>query len=248
MPVIEIQAAGSVQVLTLSWGRVNALDVESLGELTQTIQELARSGGGALVITGAGRVFSAGVDLNRVIEGGAGYTDQLVPALSDAFKAVFSYPGPTVAAINGAAIAGGCVLAGACDWRLASPEAQIGAAEVRVGVAFPVAALEVLRYACGDHAEEVLLGGRSYRGDEAVARGLAHRIVSGDLLDAAVTEATDLSGIPAQAYSHTKAQLRGPALQRILDGAQIDDEVRRIWGADQTLQGIADYVERLRRR
>ncbi|WP_253900532.1 enoyl-CoA hydratase/isomerase family protein [Mycobacterium asiaticum] len=246
--MIEIEASGSVQVLTLSWGRVNALDVEALAELTQTVQELGRAGGGALVITGAGRVFSAGVDLNRVVEGGSAYTDQLVPALSAAFEAVFSYPGPTVAAINGAAIAGGCVLACACDWRLASPEAQIGAAEVRVGVAFPVAALEVVRYSCGNRAEEVLLGGRNYRGDDAVLRGLAHRIVPENLLDAAVTEATDLSGIPEAAYRHTKAQLRGPTLQRIRAGAETDREVRGIWGADQTLQGIADYVERLRRR
>lgn len=246
--MIEIQAVGSVQVLTLTSGRVNALDVEFLGELTQAVQDLARSGGDAVVITGAGRVFSAGVDLNRVVEGGADYTDRLVQALSDAFEAVFTYPGPTVAAINGAAIAGGCVLACACDWRLATPEAQIGAAEVRVGVAFPVAALEVMRYACGERAEEVLLGGRNYRGDEAVARGLTQRVVANDLWDAAVAEATDLGGIPAHAYRHTKSQLRAPALARIRAGADIDREVRQIWAADQTQQGIAAYVERLRRR
>ena len=55
-------------------------------------------------------------------------------------------------AINGAAIAGGCVLACACDRRLIGPEALIGAAEVRVGVPFPVAALEIMRYACGNRA------------------------------------------------------------------------------------------------
>jgi len=115
-------------------------------------------------------------------------------------------------------------------------------------VAFPVAALEVIRYACGDHAEEVALGARNYRGDDAVARGLVHRIVADDLLSAAVAQASDLSAIPAQAYGHTKSQLRGPALARIRAGADIDGEVRRIWGAPQTLQGIADYVERLRRR
>lgn len=235
-------------MLTLASGRVNALDVEFLGELTETVREQERSFGGALVVTGAGRVFSAGVDLNRVVEGGAAYTDELVQALSDAFEAVFRYPGPTVAAINGAAIAGGCVLAGACDWRLATPDAQIGAAEVRVGVAFPVAALEVMRYACGARAEEVLLGGRNYRGDEAVARGLAHRIVGEDLLDAAVAEATDLGGIPARAYSHTKSQLRAPVLQRIRAGSDIDREVREVWGSAETQQGIANYVERLRRR
>ena len=165
--MIEIARVGAVQVLTLSSGQVNAQDVELLDELTDAVREQQRSGEGPLVITGAGRAFSAGVDLNRVVEGGAAYTDRLVPALSNAFNAVFEFPRPTVAAINGAAIAGGCVLACACDRRLISPTAQIGASEVRVGVAFPVAALEVMRYACGDHAEEVLLGGRVYKAEEA---------------------------------------------------------------------------------
>jgi enoyl-CoA hydratase len=246
--VIEIQTVGAVRVLTLSSGRVNALDVEVLQELTDTIRELQRSGEGALVVTGAGRVFSAGVDLNRVADGGAGYTDQLIPALSDAFDAVFCYPGPTVAAINGAAIAGGCVLACACDRRLISPDAQIGASEVRVGVPFPAAALEVMRYACGDNAEEVLLGGRTYRGAEAVARGLAHRAVAEDLIEAAVAEAADLGDIPADAYRHAKTQLRAPSVARIRAAGDIDGEVRQLWGADQTQQRIAGYLESLRRR
>jgi enoyl-CoA hydratase len=246
--VIEIRAVGAVRVLTLSSGRVNALDVELLDELTAAIGDLARSGADALVVTGAGRVFSAGVDLNRVVEGGAGYTDRLIPALSGAFEALFRYPAPTVAAVNGAAIAGGCVLACACDRRLIGPEAQIGASEVRVGVPFPVAALEVMRYACGDRAEESLLGGRLYRGAEAIANGLAHRIVAEDLIDAAVAEASDLGDIPVDAYRHTKAQLRAPAVARMRAAGDIDGEVRRLWGADQTQRRIAAYVEGLRRR
>lgn len=246
--MIEIEAAGAVRVLTLSSGRVNAQDVELLNELTDALGELQHSGAGALVVTGAGRAFSAGVDLNRVVGGGAEYTDRLIPALSEAFEAMFGYPGPTVAAINGAAIAGGCVLACACDRRLISPEAQIGASEVRVGVPFPVAALEVMRYACGDRAEDVLLGGRVYRGDEAIANGLAHRIVADDLVGAAVAEAADLGGIPADAYRHTKAQLRAPALARMREGALIDSEVRQLWGADETQRRIAAYVESLKRR
>jgi enoyl-CoA hydratase/carnithine racemase len=250
--VIEIQTLETgpvtVQVLTLSSGRVNALDVELLEELTLAVSDMARAGAGALVVTGAGRVFSAGVDLNRVVQGGAGYTDGLIPALSDAFEAMFIYPGPTVAAINGAAIAGGCVLACACDRRLIGPEAQIGASEVRVGVPFPAAALEIMRYACGRHADDVLLGGRTYRGPEAVAAGLAHRVVADDLLEAAVAEASDLGGIPMDAYRHTKTQLRGPALARMREGSLVDSEVRRLWGADETQQRIAAYVESLRRR
>ncbi len=248
MSVIEIHTAGTVQVLALASGRINALDVELLEELTLALTDLAASGAPALVVTGAGRVFSAGVDLNRVVDGGAGYTDRLIPALSDAFEATFTYPGPTVAAINGAAIAGGCVLACACDRRLISPEAQIGASEVRVGVPFPVAALEVMRYACGDHAEDVLLGGRTYRGPEAIARGLAHRVVAEELVEAAVAEASDLGDIPVGAYRHTKTQLRAPTVARIRGGAGIDGEVRRMWGSAETQQRLAAYVEGLRRR
>ncbi|HWS93094.1 MAG TPA: enoyl-CoA hydratase/isomerase family protein [Mycobacterium sp.] len=246
--MIEIQDIGAVRVLALSSGRVNALDVELLEEVTLALRDLQRSGADALVLTGAGRVFSAGVDLNRVVEGGAGYTDRLVPALSEAFEALFSYPGPTVAAVNGAAIAGGCVLACACDRRLISPEARIGASEVRVGVPFPAAALEVMRHACGDHAEEVLLGGRVYRGAEATACGLAHRVVAEDLIEAATAEASDLGKIPVDAYRHTKAQLRAPTLARIRDAGDTDSEVRQLWGADQTQQRIAAYLEGLRRR
>jgi enoyl-CoA hydratase/carnithine racemase len=250
--VIEIRAlkTGSVtvQVVTLSSGRVNALDVEVLAELTGAVRELQSSGAEALVVTGAGKVFSAGVDLNQVLQGGADYTDRLIPALSDAFDALFCYPGPTVAAINGAAIAGGCVLACACDRRLISPDAQIGASEVRVGVPFPVAALEVMRYACGDHAEEVLLGGRLYRGKDAVASGLVHRVVAEDLIEAAVAEASDLGDISAEAYAHTKAQLRAPAVARIRAGGGIDGEVRQLWGADRTRQRLAESMESLRRR
>ena len=246
--MIDINTVGTVQVLTLSSGPVNAQDVELLEELASAVRDLGRSGAGALVVTGAGRAFSAGVDLNRVVQGGTGYTDRLVPALSAAFEAMFGYPGPTVAAINGAAIAGGCVLACACDRRLISPEAPIGAAEVRVGVPFPVAALEVMRYACGTHADEVLLGGRNYRGAEAVARGLAHRVVGDELMEAAVAEASDLGSIPADAYRQTKLQLHAPTMARIREARGVDDEVRRMWGTDETLRRIAVYVEQLRRR
>lgn len=246
--MIEIQTVGTVRVLALSSGRVNALDVELLEELTAAVREQQDSGAGPLVVTGAGRVFCAGVDLNRVLQGGADYADRLIPALSDAFVALFGYPGPTVAAINGAAIAGGCVLACACDRRLIGPDAQIGATELRVGVPFPAAALEVIRHACGDHAEEVLLGGGLYRGDDAVASGLAHRVVADDLVGAAVAEASDLGEISADAYRHTKAQLRAPVLARIGAADDIDREVRQLWGAEETRQRIADSLERLRRR
>ena len=162
---------------------------------------------------------------------------------------MFGYPGPTVAAINGAAIAGGCVLACACDRRLISPDAQIGATEVRVGVPFPAAALEVMRYACGrPRRGSGARRAHSIEGPTPSPAALAHRVVAEDLVEAAVAEASDLGDIPADAYAHTKAQLRAPTLARIREAGGIDHEVRQLWGADQTRQRIAESMESLRRR
>jgi enoyl-CoA hydratase/carnithine racemase len=248
IPLVETRDVGSVRVLTLSSGRINALDLESLSELTNAVHNAEKGGPRALVLTGAGHVFSAGVDLRRVLEGGRAYTDRLIPALSAAFHAVFAFPGPTVAAINGAAIAGGCVLACACDHRLIDRDAPIGATELRVGVPFPTAALEILRYACTDQAENVILDGGLYRGADALTHRLANMIVDQDLLARAIEVAAGLCAMPAVAYSHTKAQLRGPVIDRIVAASEVDDDVRRMWGSSETMIAIRAHMDRLGRR
>ncbi len=245
--MIEIRDAGAVRVLTLSSGKVNALDVELLTELTDVLHAAEQSEVSALVVTGAGEVFSAGVDLRSVLDGGQAYTDQLIPALSAAFTALFIFPRPTVAAINGAAIAGGCVLACACDRRLIAAEAAIGASELRVGVPFPAAALEIVRHACGDQAEDVVLEGRLHQGTGALARQLAHTLVDGDVVGPAIDVASDLASISADAYANTKTQLRGPALARIRAGATVDEDVRAAWGSKRVAEAIAAQFERLQR-
>src|SRR6476619_4121293 len=101
--MIHIELSEGVPVLPLNHGQVNAVDLELLE---------------AVVITGAGRAFSAGVDLKRVLDGGPDYARSLVPAINGAVMAVLEFPAPVVAAVNGAAIAGGCVLSAACDYRV----------------------------------------------------------------------------------------------------------------------------------
>ena len=144
--MLDVEQRSGVTVLRLRHGKVNALDVDLLRAITVAMREAPPDA--AVVITGAGTAFSAGVDLKRIVDGGHSYVREFLPALSAAFMAVFDHPGPVVAAINGHAIAGGCVLAAACDLRLMS-RGTIGLAELSVGVPFPPAAVEILRYAIG---------------------------------------------------------------------------------------------------
>jgi enoyl-CoA hydratase len=118
--VLNTDQRSGVLVIQLEHGKVNALDLELLRALIGAFRDAGPQQ--PIVLTGAGRAFSAGVDLLRISEGGARYVREFLGALSDCFLAVFDHPGPVVAAINGAAIAGGCVIAAACDRRLLAPE------------------------------------------------------------------------------------------------------------------------------
>ena len=150
-----------------------------------------------------------------------------------------------VAAVNGAAIAGGCVLACACDRRIAAPEAPIGASELRVGVPFPAAALEILRYACGDHAEEVILSAGVFRGADALSRRLVDEVVATDAVVARATDiARDLATLSPVGYGWAKAQLRAPALERMAAGRSGDGEVRRLWASSETAAAIEASLRR----
>src|SRR5207253_4831329 len=103
--------------LTMAHGKANAMSTEFCRALTARLAEANSSPARAVIITGQGRMFSAGVDLLRLSEGGAPYVREFLPALNAMFEAVFTCPKPVVAAVNGHAIAGGCVLACAADHR-----------------------------------------------------------------------------------------------------------------------------------
>src|SRR5450631_4073047 len=145
--VVGVRREGLVAIVELSRGKVNAIDVDLMEQLRATLDGLEHDPDvGAVVLTGAGRVFSAGVDLRQVVDASPGYAERLVTGLRDGLEALFRFPKPTVAAVNGAAVAGGCILACACDRRLMADNARIGASELAVGVPFPVAALEIVHH------------------------------------------------------------------------------------------------------
>src|SRR5471030_2357073 len=113
--MIDIKTQAGIAVLTLTHGKANALDIELCEALAARFMELRNSDAKAVVVTGQGKIFSAGVDLKRLSEGGAAYVRKFLPALHKHYDTVFYHPKPVVAAINGHAIAGGCVLACCAD-------------------------------------------------------------------------------------------------------------------------------------
>ena len=237
---------GAVAVLRMEHGRANALDPEFLGAIGQALA--ATEDAGAVVLTGAGAMFSAGVDLKRLAAGGPGYAAALLPALSDCFARLFFHPRPVIAAVNGHAIAGGCVLACAADGRLGARGAgRIGVTELLVGVPFPAIALEIIRAAApGPAFTEMVYSGRTWGMAEAAARGLVNALVDPEaLVDAAVKEAQALAALPAATFTLTKAHARQPIRDFLgLHAARIDGEVARIWSAAPAQDAIRRYVAR----
>jgi enoyl-CoA hydratase len=244
--MLELEERGPVTIVRLAHGKVNALDVELLQAIAKTFGNLER--GRAVVFTGAGRSFSAGVDLKRIVEGGLEYVSVFRPALSAAVKAVFYHSGPVVAAVNGHAIAGGCVLAAACDLRLMSG-GTIGLSEMRVGVPFPGVPLEVMRHALGPATRRFVLTADLLSAQDAQAAGLIDQVTEPEaLLDAALAEAERLSRISPDVYEFTKSQLQGPARERIEGLRQSDDEAStRMWASPVVQEAINGFMGGLKR-
>jgi enoyl-CoA hydratase/carnithine racemase len=237
-----------ILTLRLEHGKANALDLELTRALTEAVDRLDRDDRvhGA-VLSGTGHIFCAGVDLYRLLEGGAAYARDYVPCLAEAFHRLFACTKPVVAAVNGHAIAGGCVLAAACDYRLmAAGAARIGVPELRVGVPFPLVAIEILRFATSTaHLQELVYQGTTYATAEAYERGLVDEVVALDILmERAVAVAERLGTDAVARFRLTKRQLRAPTLAAIAAHAsETDGAVMEVWQRPETLAAIQAYLD-----
>jgi enoyl-CoA hydratase len=246
--MIDSSIMDGIVVLTLKHGKANALDIEFCDALAARFHELRESDAKAVVLTGQGRIFSAGVDLKRLNEGGAAYIREFLPALHRLYEAVFFHPKPVVAAVNGHAIAGGCVLACCADRRLmARDSGRIGVTEILVGVPFPALAFEIVRFAAPPrYLPEFTLSGASYATDEALRRGWIDEVAEpGELMEDAMAVAQELAVLSPAAFAQTKVQIRQPVTERLQrSGEATDKAVTEIWTAPATLAYIRNYVER----
>jgi len=246
--MIDVKSEAGIAVLTLRHGKANAIDIEFCEALAARFNDLRGADTKAVVLTGQGSIFSAGVDLIRVSEGGADYVRKFLPALHKLYDAVFHFPKPVVAAVNGHAIAGGAVLACCADRRIMARESgRIGVTELLVGVPFPVLAFEIVRFAVpARYLSEFTLSGATYATDAALDRGWIDEIAEpSDLMEDAIAIAQELALLSPAAFAQTKMQIRQAVGESLAQsGAATDKAVTEIWTTPETLARIRDYVAR----
>jgi len=245
--MIEREVRGSVAVLRLAHGKASTMDLELLFALEQALANEQSSPERAVVLTGTGSIFSAGVDLFRVLEGGRAYLEQFLPALDAAFKKLLGFEKPLVAAINGHAIAGGCILACGADQRfLARGKATYGAPELKVGVPFPPVALEILRLGFPPrHLRDAALRGRIFSVDECRELGLVDEVVEPSLLlERALAAGEEFAALPPRSFALTKRQIRRPSIEAVERAAGLTPRILDAWSSPEILGAIRAYVDR----
>ncbi len=246
--MIELEERGVVTILRMAAGKGNALNLEFLQALDESLQSLERGPAKAVVLTGHGPVFGAGVDLPALVSGGPDYVRRFVPQMIAGFERLVTFSKPLVAAVNGHAIAGGTILMLGCDQRiLARGKARVGLTEIRVGVEFPSWALEIARFTTPpEHFATLILTGRTWLPDEALSRGLVDEVVDPEsLLERACDVANELAAIPSGVFAATKRSVRQPlydAARRLTaaEGAALVEK----WCAPETLQSVAEFASR----
>jgi enoyl-CoA hydratase len=212
-------AKNGIAVVTLANPPMNAMDAALLEEMANLFEGLAADRAvRAAVITADGPAFSAGLNLKTTPGLDRLGQRRLVDALNNGFGTLYAWPKPLVAAVNGHAIAGGLILALCADWRIvADTPMHISLAEVRVGVTYPVAPLQIARAELAPSAaRRLILLGETI--DAASAEALAivdERVPPKILLARAVAQAQRHAGLPPQAFATTKRELRAAELERI---------------------------------
>lgn len=207
-PLVEIEHTDDgVAVVTLKRPKVNALSRELAAQIEAAALFLHDHPPGAVIITGGDRVFAAGADISEF--GGPEEADLIGNELNRAFDAVAAIPRATIAEVSGYALGGGCELALACDFRIASEKAVFGQPEILLGIIPGAGGSQRLPRLIGpSQAKRLIFTGAQVRADEALQLGLADAVVSPDeLRNHTMAMATELAGGAVVAQGMAKAAI-----------------------------------------
>ncbi|MCM2316348.1 MAG: enoyl-CoA hydratase/isomerase family protein [Thermoanaerobaculia bacterium] len=240
---VKLEVRERVATITLSRGKVNALILPLVEELRGTLEQLEADGrSDALVLTGNGPFFSFGFDIPELFPLGREEFAHYLTRFTDLYRYLFTFPKPVIAALNGHAIAGGCMIALACDHRLmVSGNARISLNEITFGSTVFAGATEMLRFWVGDRiAQRVLYSGTLYSAAEGVDLGLVDQAVSPGQFESAVDEAAQqFAGKALPAFASTKQLLRRNAAEEI--SRQERESIARfvdIWYSPETREKL----------
>jgi Delta3-Delta2-enoyl-CoA isomerase len=245
MHFVEVSLVQKLATLTINRGKVNALNEGLVEELLVSFKKLADdSNVRGVVLTGQGRFFSFGFDIPEFLSYSKGDFTRFLTKFANLYEYIFLYPKPVVAALNGHTIAGACMIATACDYRImAEGKARISLNEITFGASVFAGAVEMLK-ACVGHrnAETILCSGSMYSADEALALGLIDKKTSEqDLMEKSINVAHDLSRKDPQAYYSIKKLLRKPIVEnmklRELDSIK---EFVDIWYSESTWKQVQE--------
>ena len=227
----------------------NAISYELIEELHHALAEVQKSHAHILILTGAGKAFCSGMDLDN-LRSITSHTEEENLAdsgrMAHMFRALYDFPKVTIAAVNGAALAGGCGLATLCDFTLASSEAKFGYTEVRIGFVPAIVSSFLLRQVGEKHARDLLLTGRIISADEAYRMGLVNEVLSPETLILRARELADtlLANSPASLLA-TKRLLKvysHPELDHQM--AHAVDENARIRTTHDFREGVTAFLEK----
>jgi enoyl-CoA hydratase/carnithine racemase len=219
MSSTRLERARDVSILTLARGKVNALDEPMVDRLREQLRSLESDPEThAVVVAGQGSFFSFGFDVPALYDYPPEDFTRFLGKFTDLYRSLFVFPKPVVAAVNGHAVAGGCMLATTADYRImATGKARISLNEITFGAALFAGSVEMLVRLVGQrHAERVALAGAMYSAEEARAFGLVDEVVQpAAVAPRAVEVAAQMAGRDAVAYAAIKHLLRGPVAERI---------------------------------
>jgi len=239
-----IQLAYDSGVATITLNRPdkrNAISFELIDDLLRALKEVETSNAIVLIVTGAGKAFSSGMDLDNLkalIGRSAEQNVEDSQTMVRLFRSLYEFPKVTIAAVNGAAIAGGTGLALLCDFTLAVPEAKFGYTEVRIGFVPAVVSTFLLRQVGEKHARDLLLTGRIISAEEAARMGLVNEIVAPEILLARARE------LAALLMENSPASLR--ATKKLLNDharAELDTQIEAAVRENAAVRTTADFRE-----
>ena len=239
---VQLAYDSGIAIITLNRpDKRNAISFELIDDLLRALKEVETSAAIVLVLTGAGKAFSSGMDLDNLkmlIGRSPEQNLQDSNTMVRMFRTLYEFPKVTIAAVNGAAIAGGTGLALLCDFTLAVPEAKFGYTEVRIGFVPAIVSTFLLRQVGEKQARDLLLTGRIIGAEEAARLGLVNEIVAPEAL---MTRARELAALLME---NSPASLR--ATKKLLTdhaGAELDTQIEAAVQENAAIRTTADFRE-----